>query len=101
MERTGKTFIIVTDDGLTKDIFLTFKDSAYGCTTVDWLEEMVEFDFADSIEDALHKAELANSMTLGGWPAPMKIAEVLNFNSAFSGDEEPELKTVRTITFHR
>lgn len=101
MERTGKTFIIVTDDGLTKDVFLTFKDSEYGCTTVDWLEEMVEFDFADSIEDALHKAELANSMTLGGWPAPMKITEVLNFNSAFAGDEEPELKTLRTISFHR
>lgn len=101
MERTGKTFIILTDDGLTKDVFLTFKDSEYGCTTVDWLEEMVEFDFADSIEDALHKAELANSMTLGGWPAPMKITEVLNFKEAFSGEEEPELKTVRTIEFHR
>ena len=101
MERNNKTFIIVTDDGLTKDVFLTFKDSDLGCTTVDWLEEMVEFDFADSIEDALHKAELANSMTLDGWPAPMKITEVLNFNSAFSGEEEPELKTVRTLTFHR
>lgn len=62
---------------------------------------MVEFDFADSIEDALHKAELANSMILGGWPAPMKLTEVLNFNSAFSGDEEPELKSVITIIFHR
>lgn len=101
MERTGKTFIIVTDDFLTKDVFLTFKDSDLGCTTVDWLEEMVEFDFADSIEDALHKAELANSMTFGSWPSPMKIAEVLNFNSAFAGENEPELKTVRTITFHR
>jgi hypothetical protein len=98
MERNGKTYIIVTDDGLSKDVFLTFKDSDYGCTTVDWLEEMVEFDFADSIEDALHKAELANSMTLGGWPSPMKITEVLNFNSAFAGDEEPELKVVRAIT---
>jgi hypothetical protein len=58
MERTGKTFIIVTDDGLSKDVFLTFKDSDYGCTTVDWLEEMVEYDFSDTIEDALHKAEL-------------------------------------------
>lgn len=101
MERTGKTFIIVTDDGLSKDVFLTFKDSEYGCTTVDWLEEMCEFDFADSIEAALHKAELANSMTLGGWLSPMKITEVLNFNSAFAGDEEPELKTSRTIEFHR
>lgn len=101
MERTGKTFIIVTDDFLTKDVFLTFKDSDLGCTTVDWLEEMIEYDFSDTIEEALHKAEQANSMTLGGWPSPMKIAEVLNFNSAFSGDEEPELKTLRTITFHR
>jgi hypothetical protein len=101
MERTGKTFIIVTDDGLSKDVFLTFKDSEYGCTTVDWLEEMCEFDFADSIEAALHKAELANSMTLGGWPSPTKITEVLNFNSAFAGDEEPELKTLRIIEFHR
>lgn len=101
MERTGKTYIIVTDDGMSKDVFLTFKDSDLGCTTVDWLEEMIEFDFADSIEEALHKAELANSCTFGGWSAPMKITEVLNFTKASTGDEEPELKIVRTITFHR
>ena len=99
MERTGKTFIIVTDDGVTKDAFLTFKDSDYGCTTVDWLEEMIEYDFSDTIEEALHKAEQANSGTLFGWQTPMKITEVLNFNEAFSGEEEPELKTVRTLTF--
>lgn len=98
MERNNKTFIIVTDDFLTKDVFLTFKDSDLGCTTVDWLDEMVEFDFADTIEDALHKAELANSM---GWSSPMKITEVFNFNAAFSGEDEPDLKTVRTLTFHR
>ncbi len=101
MERIGKTYIIVTDDGMCKDVFLTFKDSDLGCTTVDWLEEMIEFDFADSIEEALHKAELANSCTFGGWPAPMRITEVLNFTKAFAGDEEPDLKTVRIITFHR
>jgi hypothetical protein len=101
MERTGKTFIIVTDDYMTKDVFLTFKDSDLGCTTVDWLDEMIEYDFSDTIEEAQQKAEQAHSMTLGGWPSPMKITEVLNFNSAFSGEEEPELKTLRTITFHR
>ncbi len=101
MERNGKTFIIVTDDGHCKDVFLTFKDSDLGCTTVDWLEEMDEYDFSDTIKEALHKAEQANSMTLGGWPSPMKITEVLNFKEAFAGNEEPELKTLRTITFHR
>jgi hypothetical protein len=101
MERPGKTFILQTDDGFSKDVFLTFKDSDYGCTTVDWLEEMVEYDFSNTIEEALHKAEQVNSMTFGGWPAPIKIVEVLNFKEAFSGEDEPELRTVRTIEFHR
>ena len=101
MERTGKTFIIVTDDGMTKDVFLTFKDSDYGCTTVDWLEEMVEYDFSSTVAEALCKAEQANSMTFGGWPAAMKITEVLNFAEAFVGEEEPELNTVRTVEFNK
>lgn len=101
MERTDKTYIIVTDDGMCKDVFLTFKDSEFGCTTVEFIDELCEYDFSASIKDALHKAEAANSCTLGGWPAHMKITEVLNFTEAFNCDEEPELKTVRTITFHR
>lgn len=101
MERAGKTYIILTDDGMCKDVFLTFKDSEYGCTTLDFIDELCEYDFSDTIEEALHKTELANSCTFGGWPAPMRITEVLNFKEAFVGDEEPELKIVRTITFHK
>jgi hypothetical protein len=101
MKRKGKTYIIMTDDGMTKDVFLTWTTDMGGYyTTVDWVEDINEFDLHDTVESARMRATDANSGTLFGWQAPMKIMELLNFEDAYNGDEEPELKLVDTITFN-
>jgi hypothetical protein len=101
MTRNGKTYVIITDDGPgCEDVFLTWTNDAGGYyTTVDWLDEVGEFDFFDSIESAIDRAKEADSSTLFGWDSPMKVMEVLNFNDAYNNGEEPELKEVLTITF--
>lgn len=100
MKRKGKTYVIVTDDGPNnKDVFLSWtnKDGGY-YTTVDSINEINEFDFYDSVDAAIDRANDVNSGTLFGWPAPMKIMELHNFNEAYDG-ADPELTTVTTITF--
>lgn len=101
MERTGKTYIIQTDDGaMNQNVFLSW-DAEYGYyTTVDWVDEINEFDFYDTVEDAIARAKDADSGTFGGWGSPMKIMELLNFDDAYNHGEEPELVEVQTITFN-
>jgi hypothetical protein len=100
MTRTGKTYIIQTDDGAGyQDVFLSW-NSEYGYyTTVDYLNEINEFDFYDTVAEAISRAKDANSGTFGGWQAPMKIMELLNFDAAYNDGEDPELIEVQTITF--
>ena len=101
MKREGKTFVIVTNDGLAVDVFLSWSTDMGGYyTTVDWIEDVNEFDFHDTVEEAIDRAKDANSGTLFGWKAPMKVMELLNFNEAYSGEEEPELVEIQTITFN-
>jgi hypothetical protein len=98
----SKKYVIITDDGIGyEDVFLTFSNEEDGYTTVDYIDEVNEFDIHDTIADALDRAEDANSGTFGGWAYSMRIAEVLNFDAAVKGDEEPEFKVVRTLMFHR
>ena len=101
MKRTGKTYVIVTNDGpIIENVFLTWTNDMGGYyTTVDYLDEVGEFDFHDSIEEAIDRAKDANSGTLFGWKAPMKIMELLNFDEAYNDGEEPELVEIQTITF--
>jgi hypothetical protein len=101
MERTGKTFVIVTSDGPEYDeVFLTWTTDLGGYySTVDWFDEIGKYDFHDTIESAISRAKDADSGTLFGWKAPMKVMEVLNFNEAYNNGEDPELKEVYIITF--
>lgn len=101
MERTGKTYVIVTDDGPNnKDVFLSWTNEDGGYyTTVDDIQDVNVFDFHASVEAATDRANDANSGTLFGWPAPMKIMELHNFNEAYFDGAYPELTTVTTITF--
>ena len=101
MERTGKTFILVTDDGIGhENVFLSWTNDCGGYyTTVDWIDEIGEFDFHNSVESAMDRAKDADSGTLFGWRAPMKVMELLNFDEAYNHGEEPELKEIVTITF--
>ena len=100
MKRKGKTYIIQTDDGpMNKDVFLSW-NSDYGYyTTVDYIDEINEFDFYDTVEEAINRAKDADSGTFGGWESPMKIMELLNFDEAYNKGEDPELVEVQTIEF--
>ena len=99
MERDGKTYIIVTDDGPYTNVFLTWSIDGY-YTTVDYIDEVNEYDFHDTVDKAIKRAKDADSGTLFGWKSTMKVMEVLNFNEAFNNGEEPKLKEVQTICFN-
>ena len=104
MERTGKTFIIQTNDGPnSQDVFLTWttEDSGY-YTTTEWLDEVGELDFFDTIGKALERIDEVNSLTFGGWNwAPLKVVELLNFDEAFNNGADPELKEIVSVTFNK
>lgn len=99
VQRDGKTYVIMTDDGPGhKDVFLTWTNDMGGYyTTVDYIDEVGEFDFFDTVEQAIDRAKDADSGTFGGWRYEMKVMEVLNFNDAYNEGEEPELKEIQTI----
>jgi hypothetical protein len=104
MKRTGKkTYVVVTDDGpFYKDVFLTWSCVPAGFyTTVDYIDEVGEYDFHDTIASAIDRARDADSGTWGGWKYPMAVYEVLNFEDAFYHGEEPELIKVHDISLGR
>ena len=99
--RTGKTYIIQTNDGDGNDnVFLTWDTVQGYYTTVDWIDEIHESCLCDTIEEALDRSREADSSTFGGWNwAPMKIMELLNFDRVYNENEDPELIEVQTIVF--
>jgi hypothetical protein len=101
MERSGNTFIIVTNDGPEReDVFISWDADKGYYTTVDFIDEISELDFFDTIEAAVERANEVNSSTFGGWNwAPMKITELLNFYNAYEDKEYPELVEVKVISF--
>ena len=104
MERAGKTFIVVTRDGANhEDAFLSWTTEAGGYyTTVDWVDEINEYDFYDSVAQALDRIAVADSVTFGGWTwAPLTVVELLNFDEAYNHGADPEYKEVATVTFHK
>jgi hypothetical protein len=86
-----KTYVIMTSDGIGYDeVFLSWDAEYHYFTTVDELDEINEFDFHHSIEEAEARALSANSFTLGGWSYPMFIMEVVDF-------DEQELELVKQV----
>ena len=103
MERlSDTTYVIVTNDGPDReDVFLswTSKEGGY-YTTVEYIDEMSELDFFDTVEAAIERAKEVNSSTFGGWNwAPMKIMELTNFYNAYYNNEYPELVEVQVLSF--
>ena len=101
MKRSGKTYIIITNDGPNNEnVFLswTTKDGGY-YTTVDTISEIKKCDFHATVDSAIERANDANSGTLFGWDAPMKVVELLNFEEAYNDSAEPKFATIATITF--
>ena len=103
MERTGQTFVIVSDDGPnSQNVFVTWcrEDESY--TTTEWLDEVGELDFFDTVGEAMERTKEVYSSTFGGWNwAPMIVMEVLNFDNAFNNGEAPELKEIVSVTFEK
>lgn len=101
MERTGKTFIIVTNDGPEREgVYISWDTDKGYYTTVEDINEISDLDFFDTVGAALERAEEVNSNTFGGWNwAPMIIAELLNFDNAYDDMEYPELREIVSITF--
>ncbi len=102
MKRTGKTFIVMTDDGPNyKNVFLSWNTYGSYYTTVEYIDEINEYDFHDTIASAIDRARDADSGTFGGWNYPMAVYEVLNFDAAYNDGEEPELIKVHDISLSR
>jgi hypothetical protein len=103
MKRTGKTYVVVTDDGPAhQNVFLTWTCDMGGYyTTVDYIDEVGDYDFHDTIAAAIDRARDADSGTFGGWRYPMTVYEVTNFNEAYNNGEEPEMIKVHDISFTR
>ena len=101
MERTGKTFIVVTHDGTNhEDVYLSWDAEGSYYTTVDWVDEIHVQDFYDTVGQALERIEVANSVTFGGWTwAPLTVVELLNFDEAYNHNADPEFKEIVTVTF--
>ena len=104
MKREGKTFVIVTNDGPnSQNVFLTWttEDGGY-YTTTEWVDEVGELDFYDTVGKALERIEEVNSLTFGGWNwAPLKVVELLNFDEAYNNGADPELKEIVSVTFSK
>ena len=101
MEREGKTYILVTNDGPEREnVFISwYADGGY-YSTVDYINEIGELDFLDTVDAAIERAEEVNSSTFGGWNwAPIKVMELLNFDNAYDDNEYPELVEIKTIVF--
>lgn len=101
MNRTGKTYIIQTNDGPEREnVFISWNAEGGYYSTVESIEEIDELDFFDTIETAVERANEVNSSTFGGWNwAPMKIVELTNFYNAYYDNEYPELVEVQVISF--
>ena len=101
MERIGKTFIIITNDGTNhENVYLSWDAEGSYYTTVNSISEIGEYDFHNTVGQAMARAEDANSGTLGGWTwAPMNVVELLNFEEAYNEWSQPELRLIVTITF--
>ena len=98
----SETYVVMTNDGPGHDnVFLTWVADDMGgyYTTVDYVEEIGQHDFHDTIESAENRAKDADSSTLGGWRYPMKVMKVLNFHDAYNDGEEPKLLEVKVIVF--
>jgi hypothetical protein len=102
MERTGKTYIIITNDGTNYEkVYLSWTTETGGYyTTVDCIDEINEYDFHDTVGQALARVADANSGTFGGWSwAPMTVVELLNFDEAYNNGADPKFKEIVTVTF--
>lgn len=101
MERTGKTYVIQTNDGPEReDVFISWDADKGYYTTVDFIDEISDLDLFDSVAAAVARANEVNSSTFGGWNwAPMRIMELLNFDNAYEDREYPELREIVSITF--
>jgi hypothetical protein len=92
-----KFYVVMTDDGPQwKDVFLSWDAEYSYYTTVEYVDEINEYDIHNSIEAAIARAKDADSSTLGGWKYEMKVMEVLNFEDAREGCPA-ELKEIQTI----
>ena len=100
MERLWKTYVLISDDGSEKDAFIYWDKVKGYYTSTEWIDELDEQDFLDTIEAAITRANEVDSSTFGGWNwSPIKIMELLNFSKAYNEGEVPELVEVLTLTF--
>lgn len=94
-------YVIKTDDGPNyKDVYLAWSNDADCYTTVDHIDEIGDGDYKVDVESLAQNAKNANSMTFGGWEAPMHIVKVSNFRNAYTKGADPEEEIVRTIDFN-
>ena len=93
-------YVIKTDDGPGyEDVYLAWSNNRDGYITVEYIDEIGDGDYSTDIDYIVQNAKDANSMTLGGWEAPMRVVKVTNFSDVYLNGEVPKEEIVQVLDF--
>ena len=87
-------YVVMFDDGPNyKDVYLTFSDEVDDYTSVDYIDEVGEWDYHASVKDALDRAR-----DFGWTDANLRIVKVNNFKDAYLNGADPDEELVQVVT---
>jgi hypothetical protein len=86
-------YVVMFDDGpMYKDVYLTFSDEVDDYISVDYIDEVGEWDYHTSVKDALDRA-----LDFGWTDTNLRIVKVNNFKDAYLNGADPEEELVQVV----
>lgn len=86
-------YVVKFDDGFNyEDVYLTFSDEVDDYTSVDYIDEVGEWDYHTSVKDALDRAR-----DFGWTDANLRIVKVNNFKDAYLNGADPDEELVQAV----
>ena len=87
-------YVVKFDDGPNyKDVYLTFSDEVDDYISVDYIDEVGEWDYHTSVKDALDRA-----LDFGWTDTNLRIVKVNNFKDAYLNGADPDEELVQVVT---